>query len=168
MRTISKEKAIAICAQWDGGQWCPLYSFLSTGKIHLPINEYIAVINENLQQTTTKKDVKELKALKNFFLHSGKNHFARNGQINNGQRYEVRIPEHLICFYSDGEPGNLTDSEIHEANKYLQRLTVDAKRYGKVESCIFSIVNEQKYFAHSNSVNNLGADCYDCVFIFHY
>jgi hypothetical protein len=82
MKTISKEKARLICSYHYDGQFCPLYSFFSTGKIYFPLDHYIKVVEENIKTGKflyeRAKRLKELNSLRNFFLYAGHKHMAKN------------------------------------------------------------------------------------------
>lgn len=166
MKTITKEKARLICSQWYESQFCPLYSFFSTGKIYFPIGHYVKVVDENIRTGKflyeKTKRLKELNSLKNFFLYSGHKYRA------NEQIYNATIPDYLTGFFEDGTADGLTDEEETQVKAYIQALTKDAEKYGTVKYWSFQIVNDQHYFSHRNSVNSLGNNVFDCLITFHY
>ena len=163
MKTISNEKARLICSHWHAGQWCPLYSFCSTGKIYFPIGHYVQAVEETIKCTEVKSQIKELNSLKNFFLYSGHKYRTNNEQI-----YNATIPDYLTGFFEDGTADGLTDEEETQVKAYIQALTKDAEKYGTVKYWSFQILNDQHYFSHRNSVNSLGNNVFDCLITFYY
>lgn len=76
-RIISKERAKEIAAHWHSGQWSALYSFASTGEIHIKkslqyINELIKECQSEyhtaMPEYRSERDKKELKSLIRYFL----------------------------------------------------------------------------------------------------
>lgn len=163
MKTISHKKAKEICSHWHAGQWCPLYSFCSTGKLFFPVGDYVQAVEETIRSTTVKGQIRELKSLKNFFIYAGHKHLAKNEQV-----YNAVIPDYLISFFEDGRSDGLTDSEETQVKAYIQALKKDAEKYGDVKYWSFEVINDQYYFRHTNSVNKLGNNVYDCLITFHY
>lgn len=163
MKTITKERARFICSQWYAGQFCPLYSFCSTGKLYFPIEDYIKAVEETINCIEIKSQIRELNSLKNFFLHSGHKY-----RVNNEQIYNAAIPDYLTGFFAHGDADGLTDEEEMQVKAYIQALTKDAEKYGTVKYWSFQIVSDQHYFSHRNSVNSLGSNVFDCLITFYY
>lgn len=74
---IKKKTAVRLAGLWHSGQWSPFYQFSCSGYLPECHWEYIKETNENLKQAEgkSKRDIDELKALKQYFEAEG----SKNG-----------------------------------------------------------------------------------------
>ncbi len=76
---IQDKTAVKISSEWHNGQWSALYSFASTGKYYIEKHlQYLQEIEDCLHPeyalypgTLSKKDEKDLIALKEYFIYAG-------------------------------------------------------------------------------------------------
>lgn len=66
-----------------------------------------------------------------------------------------RIPAHYVCALVNGDFSALNDEEEKELCEWIDR----------VQPGHCTIPDDEPFFCHANSINSIGDNCYDAIFI---
>ena len=68
-----------------------------------------------------------------------------------------RLPNWALPYLINSDPSGLSDEEIDKVDKFVIQ---------EIQGCFnVTMPDGESYFAHTNDIDNLGADCYDCPVI---
>lgn len=82
--------------------------------------------------------------------------------------YNIRVPSHLVVYIEYGEPGDLSESEIEQADELLAGIRTLAEVYGAFGYGYgFHIMEDtEEEFSVSNDVNNIAGSTVDYQLMF--
>lgn len=73
---------------------------------------------------------------------------------------EYRLPDWALPYLINSDPSGLEDADIEKVDRFVAAQL--ARGYAQFH---VTMPDGEKYFAHSNDIDGLGADCYDCPVI---
>lgn len=79
------------------------------------------------------------------------------------ETYEYKIPVWAICALEYGDFTGLDDNDEKAVNEFIESLPRD--RNGSIGHFSWGEIDENKYFAHYNDINNLGSDVVDVEYL---
>jgi hypothetical protein len=73
--------------------------------------------------------------------------------------YKYSIPEYFIACIINADYTGLTDNEVQDVNNFENMLLAEGKQQN-YSSYSYDII-PNPYFSYSNSINNIGNNCFD-------